>query len=224
MEYIPVGRRALDARITYMFLLTATRHSMASTKRVRVGVDPTKVFEKICSNVLHTFWGGDDRCFVHHIGTGSDRAAATFPDSIKSLCKNLSEGGTWKHGARSPGAGDGGVDLVVWRAFRDARPGNLVGFAQCKTGVHWRQHLGRLRPAGFCGNFMTEPLILEPRAIFMVPSRILHSVWDARMRESGAMLFDRCRIVEYSGLVDGTTLSEAKAWLDAALGSAGTIL
>ena len=63
----------------------------------------------------------------------------------------------------APRGGDGKLDLmVVWRKFSDGRPGVLAGFAQCKTGIHWRDHLAKLEPAAFSGKFMRQQLIVSP--------------------------------------------------------------
>jgi hypothetical protein len=217
LSYLPANSRTIQPRLPYLFLMTATRHTMASTRRRRAGIDPTQIFERICAQVLRYCWGGDDRCSVFHVGTACPGGRSNFPATVRALCLKMGEGGSWKKGARSPGAGDGGVDVVVWRAFRDRRQGNLVGFAQCKTGVNWREHIGKLRPVGFCGKFMAEPLIIEPRAFFMVPHRVLHSTWQDRMREGGVILFDRCRIAEYARSLDPVLLADAEAWTRAAL-------
>ena len=42
----------------YLFLLIVTRASMASNERTMEGIDPTKTFEQLCSDVLAAFWGG----------------------------------------------------------------------------------------------------------------------------------------------------------------------
>ena len=74
----------------------------------------------------------------------------------------LREGSGMKEKAKAPGAGDGKLDIVVWRVFSDGRAGGLVGFGQCKTGIHWKTHLTKLVPRNFCRDYFREPLILDP--------------------------------------------------------------
>jgi hypothetical protein len=214
---------------------------LSSTARKNSVLDPTKVFERLCADVLREFWGGgSDQCDCIVFGTAkvaappsaakpkakakaevkavpkgaAKKATATniFSQNINHLCSLLREGVGWKPGARSPGAGDGKLDVVVFRRFRDKRAGGLVGFAQCKTGIHWREHLAKLQPRGFCGNYMVAPLLVEPLRIYMVPHRIIANRWDEDTR-AGGLLFDRCRIVHYGNSIRVGTLNDCRTWL-----------
>ncbi len=229
-----------DAGLLYLFLLILTRSDMSSTARKNSVLDPTKVFERLCADVLKEFWGGEsDHSDSIVFGTakvavakvtakpkGRPKGKTTpkpkapavtgFSRNINHLCTTLQEGAGWKSGARSPGAGDGKLDAVVYRKFRDKRPGGLVGFAQCKTGIHWRQHLAKLQPRGFCGNYMVSPLLIDPLRIYMVPHRIVANRWEEDTR-AGGLLFDRCRIIHYGNLIKPTILDDCRAWLQAAL-------
>lgn len=219
LQYVPRRSKRTKHGLAYMFLLTVTRHSMESRQRTHAGIDATKVFEKLCSDVLVNYWGGpSERCGVLIIGT-SDRKTGQrkFPTAIDALCSSLSEGGGWRPDARSPKAGDGGLDLAVWRGFADRRQGALVGFAQCKTGFHWRRDLGKLRPRAFCGSYMRTPLLLDPQAAYMVPCRVNEDRWEQDTRNASAILFDRCRLVEYGELISRNTLSHCERWLQKAL-------
>lgn len=231
----PVVAAHPDAGLLYLFLLILTRADMSSTARKNSILDPTKVFERLCADVLKEFWGGESDhsdCVV--FGTakiavakakpkGVPKAKAkaapaetVFSQNINHLCSVLQEGAGWKAGSRSPGAGDGKLDAVVYRRFRDKRSGGLVGFAQCKTGIHWRQHLSKLQPSGFCHNYMVAPLNLEPLRIYMVPHRIIANRWDEDTR-AGGLLFDRCRIVHYGNSIKPETLADCRKWLDEVL-------
>lgn len=223
LQYTPRRPDRMRRGLAYMFLLTVTRHSMDARKRKHAGIDPTEVFERLCSDVLLKFWGGPHgRCGAIIVGTAARRnGRRRFPTVIDDLCDSLKEGGGWKTGALSPGAGDGGLDLAVWRRFADERPGALVGFAQCKTGVHWRDDLSKLRPRAFCGLYMKTPLLLDPQAVYMVPCRVNQDRWEQYTRNSSAILFDRCRLVEYGELISKKTLSHSAKWLAKALESHG---
>ncbi len=219
LQYTPRHSDRMKHGLAYMFLLAVTRHSMDAKKRKHAGIDPTALFESFCSEVLLQFWGGPHaRCGAIVVGTSSRKnGKANFPSVIDSLCKSLKDGGGWKTNARSPKGGDGGLDLAVWRRFADERPGGLIGFAQCKTGVHWRRDLGKLRPRAFCGSYMESPLLLDPQPVYMVPCRVNRDRWDDDTRNASAILFDRCRLVEYGELISTKTLSHSAKWLEKAL-------
>jgi hypothetical protein len=144
----------------YFFLLLATQMNM-KTRRRHGGEDATVLFEHLCSEVAARFWGGPARgvhAFV--FGTGreteeledhEDLDEGKFKSAVDRLCRQLGEG----YGFRAVGdsrvtARDGKLDVVVWRRFADERPGQLIGFGQCKTGKHWSGDLMKLRPEGFC--------------------------------------------------------------------------
>lgn len=223
LQWVPRRSARAIHGIAYMFLLGVTRHSMDARRRVHDGIDPTYVFEQLCSEVLLHFWGGpNDRCGTVVIGTsGRKNGHRKFPASIDSLCGSMKEGGGWKADARSPKGGDGGLDLAVWRRFADGRAGGLVGFAQCKTGIHWRRDLGKLSPRAFCSNYMKAPLLLDPQALYMIPCRVSQDRWEHDTRNASAILFDRCRLVEYGDLISRKTFAEAKTWLAGALRDQG---
>jgi hypothetical protein len=206
-----------EAGLLYLFLLTVTRGDMSSSKRCAAGLDPTDVFENLCADVLIDFWGGQcDHSNALVFGTAREKEAnkidKKFPTNIQKLCKELGEGVGWKAKARSPKAGDGGLDIVVYRKFADKRQGGLVGFGQCKTGIHWRNHLGKLKPKAFCGKYFTEPLIIEPQEMYLVPCRIDSERWEEDARQGG-LLMDRCRIVQYGRKIKAATLENCKKWM-----------
>jgi hypothetical protein len=206
-----------DAGLLYLFLLVLTRADMSSRARTVGGIDPTRVFERLCADVLKEFWGGDsDHCQCLVFGTAQRAGKTGFQNSVEHLCGHLQEGVGWKANARTRGAGDGKLDVVVYRRFRDKRAGSLVGFAQCKTGIHWRQHLTSLQPRAFCQSYMVSPPLLDPMRIYMVPNRIAAGRWDEDTAQGG-LLFDRCRIVQYGNSISTSTLNDCRKWLRAIL-------
>ena len=203
----------------YLFLLLVTRASMSSTERTMDGIDPTKTFEQLCADVLSAFWGGvSDHSGAMVFGTSSrsSGSATRFRSKIQALCESLGEGEGWKDGAVAPGGGDGKLDIVAWRRFRDGRRGGLVGFAQCKTGNGWDKHLTQLNPKTFCRNYMKQALVLEPVKIYMVPNRISLQVWESHTSDGG-ILFDRCRILQYAHPVNRKILEHLRRWMTAAV-------
>jgi len=207
-----------QAGMLYKFLLVASRADMDSRRKLN-GIDPTTVFEQLCSEILLNFWGGEMDCSGSLIfGTARDKAngTATFKANIEHLCTTLREGRGMKHDANPPGAGDGKLDIVVWRVFSDGRAGGLVGFGQCKTGIHWDTHLTKLDPRRFCEKYLQEPLIIDPIRIYMVPHRVDSRYWNDTSRDGG-LLMDRCRLVQYGHTVSKTVFGNCREWLIAAL-------
>ncbi len=204
----------------YKFLLLVTRADMGSKNRTQAGVDATKVFERLCADVLRAFWGANGLSDAMILGTASQgNGDDRFKNAIDELCKSLREGGGWKKSARKPRGGDGGLDVAVWRRFADEREGALVGFAQCKTGDNWRKSRTQLQSRAFCGDYMTDSLILDPIRIYMVPHRISRQRWASDTRYAG-LIVDRCRITEYASSVSNNNLDDSQKWMTAVLKTA----
>ena len=202
------------ANLVYLFLLAVTKSDMSSA-RSKVPHDPTKVFERLCRDVIESFWGGpSDTSGALIIGTSVSGTAgqAKFRAKIDELCGKLGEGLGFRQGARAPGGGDGSLDLVAWRKFTDGRQGGLVGFGQCKTGVHWDEHLTQLAPEAFNRDFMVRGLVLAPLRIYLVPCRISDHRWESHTGKAG-LLLDRCRLVEYSTDLSTQVAADCKSWL-----------
>ena len=212
----PRPSRSRNYGLIYLFLLVISRANMDSRNRVLAGIDPTKVFEHMCADVLATFWGGHSDVSGAMVFGTAGRNMTTFRAKIEDLCDRLKEGAGWRPDAKPPGAGDGKLDVVAWRRFSDDRQGSLVGFAQCKTGVHWRQHLPKLQPEVFCRRFMQKTLILHPVRLYMVPRRVERRHWETHTGEGG-ILFDRCRVVQYAQSVSAAVVRDCHGWLGEAL-------
>jgi hypothetical protein len=216
---------AANTGLLYSFLLGITRASMDAETRTLNGVDPTGVFEELCAETLCQFWGGKTPLSDVFVTGTSNKAVPNdqlrFPSMIDLLTGHLCEGAGWKKGAKSPGAGDGGLDIAVciavWRRFNDKRPGGLVGFAQCKTGDHWRNHLGRKNPRSICGKFFSSPLLLDPLSLYMVPCRVAIEDWRTATEEHNGILFDRCRIANFGTHLSAAVIGNCVTWLRSAI-------
>ena len=81
--------RRADCGLIYLFLLGVSLADMDSKSRILDGLDPTKVFERMCGDVLSSFWGGPSNlagAFV--FGTArSKRKEAAPPRSHPALSK-----------------------------------------------------------------------------------------------------------------------------------------
>jgi len=206
------------AGLLYKFLLVASRADMDMQRKLE-GLDPTVLFEQLCADILLNFWGGPtERSGALVFGTARKKGDNNkkFKSNIDNLCSILKEGRGLKDKAKAPGAGDGKLDVVVWRLFSDGRSGGLVGFGQCKTGIHWKTHLTKLVPRNFCRDYFQQPLVLDPVRVYMVPHRVDGAAWDSHSGEGG-LLLDRCRLVQYGYDISKDVFGNCKVWLNAAL-------
>ncbi len=206
------------AGILYIFLLVASRADMDSQRKLD-NLDPAALFEQLCADILLNFWGGRTELSGSLVfGTARKMARHNhqFHANIEHLCLNLRDGRGMRIDAKTPGAGDGKLDVVVWRIFADGRSGGLVGFGQCKTGIHWRTHLTKLQPRSFCNKYFAQPLLIDPVRVYMVPHRVDGSEWDNHTTDGG-LLLDRCRLVQYGYDISKDVFENCRAWLNAAL-------
>ena len=202
--------------LLYWFLLFVTRADMSSSARTLDRTDPTKVFERLCAEVLAEFWGGESEYSgAMVVGTARAKGKTEFKTRIDELCRKMGEGNGWRLGALSPGAGDGKLDVAAWKRFADKRQGGLIGFAQCKTGIHWKDHLTKLRPETFCRRFFQQVPTVVPLRLYMVPNRIVSHRWEEHSMDGG-LLLDRCRILQYGGHISSSVLRQCKRWVHAA--------
>ena len=202
-------------QVVYRFLLLATRLNMRS-KHVHADIDGTELFEKLAAETAREYLG--DRAESLVFGTASDEAR--FSARVNDLCERLQEGGEYLN--RTPGAPvprDGRVDLAVWKPFRDGLPGKVIAFGQCKTGTNWRDAVTQLRPDSFCGKWLRDPVHVPVRMFFIseAPAR---SRWYAETTDAG-ILFDRCRVVDYSNSVGDAVFEQVTAWTEAAAKETG---
>jgi len=215
-------RRKLTATsrtgLLYTFMLVASRADMDSKRKLE-NLDPAVLFERLCADILLNFWGGKTELSGSLVfGTARKKAThnSAFQANIEHLCTQIRDGRGMKVGAKTPGAGDGKLDIVVWRVFSDGRAGGLIGFGQCKTGIHWKEHLTKLQPRSFCRKYFNQALILEPVRVYMVPHRVDSNDWESHTGEGG-LLLDRCRLVQYGHTVSRDVTNNCRTWLNAAL-------
>jgi hypothetical protein len=218
--------------LLYWYLLLSTRMNMKS-KRRQGGQDATVLFEHLCREVAIRFWGGPGP-YVDAIVFGTGRQASdlkdheeleqgVFQSAVLRLCAALGEGvGFTQKPASAVRAKDGKLDVVVWRRFADKRPGQLIGFGQCKTGTYWENDLTKLRPEGFCTKWLQKQPAVTPVRLYFIADRVIDSWYDRCV--DGGIVFDRCRIVEHATELPHDLLQKIEAWVRAAAGSEGLIL
>ena len=197
--------------IIYKYLLLATRLNM-SNDRVQGGIDGTLLLEELAAQVARGYLGVRAESIVF----GTAEGTTGFSDKVNDLCQRLEEGGEFVN----PGGGpllqkDDKLDVVAWKPFSDRREGKLIAFGQCKTGTNWKDHLTQLRPDAFCSNwFRTQP-VLTPISMFFVSEALPRVGWRNHAVAAG-LLFDRCRIVDFSNEINQDVLERITTWTEAA--------
>lgn len=200
----------------YTFLLLATRENMGS-KRIAADIDGALLFEKLCAVVIRNFFGEKSQSLV--FGTGSG-ITENFQNKVERLLSELGEKG---YQYRIPEYNrnreqDGKVDIVVFIPFSDKKKGQFLAFGQCKTGTSWHSSVTQMRPASFSCNYISPPFLFTPMAIFMVCESFYNN-WEIISRDSGGLIFDRERIMEYlPENIDEELISQINEWNSAVIG------
>ena len=218
--------------LLYWYLLLSTRMNM-NTCRNQGGHDATALFEHLCREVAVRFMGGPSP-YVDAIVFGTGRQAVdmkdheelnqgVFKSAVDRLCAALGEGVGFPNKINERvRAKDGKLDIVVWRRFADKRPGQLIGFGQCKTGTYWNNDLMKLQPEGFCAKWMQKRPAVLPVRMYFVADRVVDVWYD--MCVDGGLFFDRCRIVDQATDLPCKLLQKIETWVRAAASSEGLML
>ncbi len=138
-----------------------------------------------------------------------------FGKAVDELCKAIREGDDFHpKSTEKVTAKDGKLDIVVWRGFSDQRHGQLIGFGQCKTGTHWPNDLGKLKPDSFCRKWMRTQPASQAVVLYFVCDRVLDRWYD--LVSDGGILFDRCRVMEYATDISSKLMTRIDMWVNAA--------
>lgn len=192
--------------LVYEYLLFSTRLDMKNNK-VQAGIDGTHLLEEIAAVALKNYLG-PVRSKTHVFGTSN---SGNFKDKVDALCEALREGSHFR--AKDPRViqQDGSLDAVAWTPFADARGGQLVMFAQCKTGTEWRNDATQLSPSAFIHSWMHDPLAHEPVRVYCISEACDSSRWYATGSLAG-ILFDRCRLVDFCDGIPDALLKRITKW------------
>ena len=202
--------------VIYRFLLLATRLNMRDY-RVHANLDGTKVFERLAADTARNYFGERAESLVF----GTSAGEGNFAGRINDLCRRIGEGGGLRLNAQHvQQQNDGRLDVAVWTPFRDGRAGKLIGFGQCKTGIRWRDHLTVLQSDSFCMKWFQSRPVHTPVRMFFVSEASRRSTWNNDAIDAG-LLFDRCRVVDYSYDVNNTVFNEVSTWTKAAAAANG---
>lgn len=198
-------------QVVYRYLLLGTRLNMLR-HRSHAKIDGALLFEECSAAVLKAYLGSDKaKSFV--FGTA---AGGKFGDKVKSLCEQLREGGAFRSiDASGSTANDGKLDAIAWIPFADKREGQVIVFSQCKTGTTWKHLVTQCRPADFAKKWFERGYAVEPVRGFCVAESLDRSTWYSLCCDAG-LVFDRCRLVEFSQGVTGQLLQKMLDWTKAA--------
>ena len=197
-------------REIYLYLLLCTRLDMQQNRKLS-GLDGTALFEELTAHVLQNYLGGNKRARSMVFGTGS--LGEGFQKKVDKLCRALGEGVGFHNqdtNTPAPTGGDGKLDAVAWIPFCDGRAGQLILFAQSKTGTHWRDDVTQLRPDAFIKNWMERTFVRDPTPVFCVAEAV-ENEWR-KLQTNAGILFDRCRMVDFSETVPVELLEKIHQW------------
>lgn len=200
----------------YKYLLLATRLNMNSN-RSHAGIDGTHLLEELSAETCREYFGDRAASLVFGTATG----APEFQGKIEDLCIQIGEGGGYESQVTGQNrTRDGKLDVVVWKHFSDGLAGKLIAFGQCKTGTNYQDTLTQLQPDSFCRKWMRSSPALTPVRMFFVAEALPQGKWYNFASDSG-LLFDRCRIVDFSSQVSRSVLTRIEAWTAAAAKATG---
>lgn len=197
--------------ILYRYLLLSTRLNMKDN-RTHDGIDGALLLEEVSAHVLKNLLGGS-RAKSLVFGTSH---AGNFIGKVNKLCQELREGTEFRNlDEAPPTANDDKLDAVAWVPFSDRRSGQVVVFAQCKTGSSWRELSAQLQPDAFIKKWFRDPLVVEPIRAFCISESADRAKWNSTGLAAGLML-DRCRLVDFSDGITADLLDRISRWTAAA--------
>ena len=200
-----------ESLLIYRYLLLATRLNMIKNHK-HAGIDGALLFEEVSAETGRLYFGARTESLVF----GTAARGIGFSAKVNGLCEMLGEGdGYIDRSGNSAQQKDGKLDVVLWKHFSDRQPGKFIAFGQCKTGTHYHDTLAALQPDAFCAKWIQSPLALKPARMFFVAETVHRDSWFNNAKDAG-LLFDRCRIVDFSCGIDPAVLDKVKMWTAAA--------
>ena len=200
----------------YKYLLLATRVKMDSNHS-HAGIDGTHLFEELSAETCREYFG--DRAESMVFGTAA--GAPGFQGKVNDLCVRIREGyGYESHTSSRGNEKDGKLDVVVWKHFSDGLAGKLIAFGQCKTGTNYENTLTQLQPDSFCRKWMRSSPAMTPMRLFFLAEALPRGPWYNVASDAG-LLFDRCRIVDFSRHISQGVSANVEVWTAAAAKATG---
>lgn len=191
----------------YLYLLLATRLNMKDD-RIHAGIDGTTLLEPLSAHAIGSYLGSKK---AESLVFGT-YAEGGFEYKVDKLCRVIGEGGGFLNKGKVPvRARDDKLDVAVWIPFADRLSGQLIVFAQCKTGTNWLGSSSELRIDTFTKRWIEGSFVVDPVRAFCVAEAVSETNWS-HIGFSTGMLFDRCRLVEHCCGLSGKSLSEIRGW------------
>ena len=195
--------------LIYMYLLLATRMDMKNNRR-QANIDGTAILEELSAEVARNYLGERAESMV--FGTAG---SLRFSEKVERLCKRICEGGGFRQAKTSTVMRDGRLDVVAWKHFADRRVGKLIAFGQCKTGTSYKDSFTQLRPDSFCNRWLRSSLVCPPVRMFFLADSLSRDQLESNSWDAG-LIFDRCRIVDFSSCIGTDIVDRIERWTAAA--------
>ncbi|PLX98040.1 MAG: hypothetical protein C0623_13965 [Desulfuromonas sp.] len=199
----------------YLYLLAATRLNMNKDHNLE-DIDGALEMEFLSAHALKQYLGAV-KSTVMVFGTSDN--AGRFSERVDELMVMLKEKGRFRNinGTEAPiHAQDDKLDVIGTIPFTDGRGGQLIVFAQSKTGTNWKSHISELRPEVFAKKWISHDFLIPPLRAYCIAESVDEIEWASNCAEAG-LLFDRCRLVECCIEDDTNKLPEnIRAWTQAA--------
>jgi hypothetical protein len=201
-----IAYTASNAALPYLFMLAiSVSRPYREEHRQR---DTDEFFDHLVLDALKRYLGSGCRG-LRFGAPASGTRPKNFRDAIKWLAKELNL--PLGRGRARPTAGDGGLDVIAWRPFRDRRSGFLIVLTQCTVQRDWAGKARDLAQDVWRG---WVDLGKDPHLVLAVPFvvPVNYSKWDELSRTVHAVM-DRLRLCE---LLEGTLLTDSdatKSWL-----------
>lgn len=178
----------------YVFCLALSYQKWTSRKGAPE--NPWLLFEELACYSAKNYLGGEAFIFGTSSRTGT-KVNKRFEASINTLAKKLREGHSFRP-QRTFSAKDSKLDVVAWKGFADARPGQIILFGQCAAGRNWASKLNELIPEDFWDQWMARSKVSAPLRSVFIPHRLFEDDEWERHARSARLLFDRCRLVSFA--------------------------
>ena len=182
---------------TYLQLLFLTPGSGLSTASSYWSLEKaSQLFEEIAEDSLRSFFGTNTHTLNFGFPSRHGRPAE-FAAAIQWLGEktNIRLGNAY----RPPRKKDGGVDLFVWKAFGDARPGLPVMLVQCTIKDDFINKIGDVDIKLWSSWLSTD---IEPLVALAIPGTVSRDEVWSEITTRGILL-DRIRLVEICNDIPG---------------------
>ena len=189
----------------YLFLLCISiSESFRTGSRFK---ETDELFDVLVLDALRLYLGAG--CKGERFGSpASGDRPKNFADSVRWLCTKMKlapgPGKARKH------AGDGGLDIVVWRDFSDPRSGYLIILAQCTVMDDWFDKARDLNEDVWRGWIDFGK---NPHLTLAIPFVISHPYgkWD-ELRRNAHTILDRLRLCELLGRTELSLEKRTRQW------------